>query len=365
MILYLLLRTLVISILPCVVAFFLWANTSPNSRTLRPAPNTLIISLYCIIVLLLAFTPAAYFDGSDKGRYMYEFDNILSANVDELTKDIGWHYFVKLCHYATFGISEIYFLMTASIFASAFYFFSKEKFGKDNVGYFLLMTMGMLGFSGFTNNVIRNGIAVSLCLYAMIVNRKVFKIVLSIVAYFIHGSVIILIASYLVTVPLKSYKLPFLFWCLCLVLSVSGYDVSLFFQMFGVLDERVMEYTGEADADTLSVYSKAGMFRWDFLLYSAFPIFISRYWIKKYKYDDRFYIRIVNMYLLCNALWLLIIRQAYCDRFAFLSWLMIPIVTLYPVLKNKIRVTHPESKVYLIITIITGVNAGLAIMTII
>lgn len=352
---------LFVSILPCVVAFLSWVNAPSSSCTLRPARNALFISMYCFAVLLLAFTPATYFDGSDKGRYMYQFDNILSANVNELTKDIGWHYFVKLCYYITFGISEIYFLITASIFASAFYFFSKEKFGKDNVGYFLLMTMGLLGFGGFTNNVIRNGIAVALCLYALIVNRNIFKIALSIVAYSIHGSTMILIVSYLVTVPLKSYKLPFLFWCLCLVLSFARIDVSTFFQIFGALDERVTEYTGEASADTLSVYSKAGMFRWDFLLYSAFPIFISRYWIKKYKYDDRFYIRIVNMYLLCNALWLLIIRQAYCDRFAFLSWLMIPIVTLYPVLKNEIQVTHPNSKVYLIITIITGVHAGVVL----
>ena len=350
--------------MPCLFAFTSWVTAPVNGTQLRKSNNKLIIVLYCFIVLLLAFSPATYYDGSDKGRYMYYFDNILSANIYDMGRDYGWYYFVKICHYLTLGSSQLFFIITAAIFAGSYYHFAKKQFGNEYIGYFLLLTVGMLGFNGYTNNVIRNGIAVACCVYAMGVENKVLKVLLPITAYFIHGSVIILIVSYIVTFPLKTNKLPTLFWLICLVLSIGHIDVSQFFQMLGMLDERVIEYTGEASADTLAVYSKAGMFRWDFLIYSIFPIYVARLWVKKNDCKDVFYIRIVNMYLLCNALWLLVIRQAYCDRFAFLSWLMIPIVTLYPLLKQEVIIKNPEKKAYMIITIITGVNASLALLSI-
>lgn len=358
------LRLIIVCILPCLFAFTCWTTAPENKTSIRKSNNTSVFTLYCIIVLLLAFTPATYFDGSDKGRYMYAFDHILSANVNELTKDIGWHYFVKFSYYITFGISQLFFLITAVIFAGSFYYFAKKKFGIEYTGYFLLLTVGMLGFSSYTNNVIRNGIAVACCVYSLAIDKKYINILLLIVAYFIHGSAMILIVSYLATLPLKTTKLPTLFWILCLVLSIGRIDFSQFFQLLGILDDRIMEYTIGANEDILAVYSKAGMFRWDFLIYSIFPLYVARLWITKYNYEDVFYIRIVNMYLLCNALWILLIRQAYCDRFAFLSWLMIPIVTLYPLLKQEVIVSNPEKKSYLIITIITGVNASLALLAI-
>lgn len=358
---YFILKFILVYILPCFIALMCWATAPEKKATIRTSNNTLVFSLYCIIVLLLAFTPATYFDGSDKGRYLYQFDNILSINENELSKDIGWYYFVKTCHYITFGTGKLFFIITAVIFAGSFYYFARKNFGIEYTGYFLLLTVGMLGFSAYTNNVIRNGVAIACCVYALAIEKKYIRILLPIVAYFIHGSTMILIASYLVSLLLKTTKLPTLFWFLCLILSISAIDFTPFFRLFGLLDERVIEYTGEASADTLAVYSKAGMFRWDFLIYSVFPLYVARVWISKYKYKEVFYIRFVNTYLLCNALWLLLIRQPYCDRFAFLSWLMIPIVTLYPLLKQKIILRNPEKKAYLIITVVTGVNALLAL----
>lgn len=358
------LRIFCIFILPFVVAFYMWLIAPSNNGNLKSANNRFILFIYAFIVLLLAFTPATYWDGSDKGRYMYEFDHIQDANIQGITKDIGWYYFVRICNYVTFGTTWIYFLFTAFIFSSSFYYFAKKEFSGSHVGYLLLLTCGMLGFSGYSNNVIRNGVAVALCLYALTSDRRLFKYVLPVFAYFIHGSVMILIASYFVTIPLKSIKLPMFFWVVCLFLSITRVDISTFFTMFGMMDKRVLEYTSKTSADVLAVYAKAGMFRWDFLIYSVVPLCIAWWWINRYNYHNRMYIRFVNIYLLCNALWLLVIRQAYSDRFAFLSWLMIPIITLYPILRNEINVINPEKTVYLIIMIFTSVNACLSILSI-
>jgi len=50
---------------------------------------------------------------------------------------------------------------------------------------------------------------------------------------------------------------------------------------------------------------------------------------------DPFYARLVNTYLLANALWVLLIRANFSNRFAYLSWFMMPWVLLYPFVLGK------------------------------
>ena len=45
---------------------------------------------------------------------------------------------------------------------------------------------------------------------------------------------------------------------------------------------------------------------------------------------DPFYARLINTYLLANALWVLAIHANFSNRFAYLSWFMMPWVLLYP-----------------------------------
>ena len=51
---------------------------------------------------------------------------------------------------------------------------------------------------------------------------------------------------------------------------------------------------------------------------------------------DPFYARLVNTYLLANALWILVIHADQSNRFAYLSWFMMPWVLLYPFVPGKV-----------------------------
>lgn len=353
-----------INILPFILAIIGWLQANNRKKLLRPANNIYI--LYCFATLLLALTPASYYDGSDKGRYMYDFDHISSIIQGEQTKDIGWYYFMNICHFITLGSSTLFFIITTIIFTSSFYFFAKKHFNKQYIGYILLMTMGLLGFSSYTNNVIRNGVAIALCLFALSINTKWIKLLLAFIAYLIHGSVLIPIAAFFYTIFIKNNKIASIIWIICFGLSLLNVNTSSLFEIFGGIDERVSDYAiNQASAETLALYAKAGQFRWDFLIYSIAPLYIARIWKTKYAYNDNLYSRLLNIYLLCNALWLLVIRQAYSERFAFLSWLMIPIITLYPILKNNIKVKNPEGTVYFIISLFTGVNVLMSLISII
>ena len=58
---------------------------------------------------------------------------------------------------------------------------------------------------------------------------------------------------------------------------------------------------------------------------------------------DPFYASLVNAYLLTNALWVLVIHASFSNRFAYLSWFMMPWVLLYPFVPGKLN-TRPRTE---------------------
>jgi len=72
------------------------------------------------------------------------------------------------------------------------------------------------------------------------------------------------------------------------------------------------------------------------LFYSAFGVFAGWYFIYKKRFEDPFYNQLLNTYLICNGFWILVIRANYSNRFAYLSWFMMGLVIIYPVLKKQL-----------------------------
>jgi hypothetical protein len=57
-------------------------------------------------------------------------------------------------------------------------------------------------------------------------------------------------------------------------------------------------------------------------------------WVRMLR-SDPFYARLVNTYLLTNAAWILVIHAIQSNRFAYLSWFMMPWVLLYPFVPGR------------------------------
>ena len=71
-------------------------------------------------------------------------------------------------------------------------------------------------------------------------------------------------------------------------------------------------------------------FRPDFILYSAVPIIIGYYLINTKKIKDKTYHFLWCVYTLTNCVFLLCTYGSFINRIAYLSWLMLPFVLLYP-----------------------------------
>jgi len=233
--------------------------------------------------------------------------------------------------------------------------------------------MGMLFFLSafetyqFGVNGLRNGFACSAAIlaFAIAANGNVSKMLLGgvvlIFALGSHKSTMLPIAAFVAaTFVIKSPKWAIYFWILSIGVSlVAGGTMVNFFSGLG-FDDRMSSYANGMQ-EFGSSFSSTG-FRWDFLAYSAMPIWLTWYVTTKAEKDraeygdtveeaetnitgagriaDAHSMRVFNIlattYILANSFWVMVIKAAFSNRFAYLSWFLYPVVLAYAVIRLHI-----------------------------
>lgn len=284
---------------------------------------------------------AVYYDMVDwEGRFN---DLHLSWNSEYL-----WILYTYLCKKLDIGI-HVYFA-TVEFGYIFFSLWAVRKFVPHNPMIGFLFVCASLMFFTFATNGIRNGLACHIMLVAMaffLEKRFMPAIVLSFIALEIHFAVLLpLIAIIACIYGFKNYRHAIAIWISSIVLSL------LFGSRLGILmdyvpmDARMSQYLSGENMDMEVIMS----FRFDFLIYSAPPIIFAWYLIVKRGITDSWYTALSSAYCLCNAAWVIIIRAAFSNRFAYLSWFMYPILIAYPLLNLPIW-RDQDRKIALTLTI--------------
>ncbi|MFH6769251.1 EpsG family protein [Gaetbulibacter aquiaggeris] len=246
--------------------------------------------------------------------------------------DYGWHIFMKAM--ASITSIHTFFTVCAVIYIFPMYRISKLYFKEY---WFYAFFMFIISFSFWTYGVngMRNGAACSLFLWGVTYQRN--KVVMSLfflIAVLFHKTTLLPIFAFIATSYFNNPKVYFKIWLLCIPLSLTlgTVWVSLFANLGFGGDDRLAGYlTSQAEAGT---FSQTG-FRWDFLFHSTFAVFAGWYFVLKKKFVDQIYFQLLNTYLICNGFWILVINANYSNRFAYLSWFMMAIVIIYPLLKER------------------------------
>lgn len=335
----------VLALIPFSLLILIALIPTPKYQ-IRRIPNILVFVIIIIMSTLLGLSPAE--EGTDKYNYLLEFIGYHELRMTE----IGWilyNYGIK----ALAGSNYLFFfLISAFFYTSSYYFFGKKLFSSDYNGYFIIMAFGMLGFAGCGNNTIRTGIALAVIFYSFCLSkRKYFQFALIILAILIHKSMALPVLAYLTAKSVRSPR-PFeMIWLIFLAFSLIGFNLEYYFDKYSYLDERIEKYGNRMGDDDIF-----GGFRYDFLLYSVIPLILANVWRIKAKIKDVFYLNIYKTYLLVNSIWLLVIRMPQCNRIAYLSWFLIPILTIYPILTNMVRIKNAQKLLAFIILIFMSVN---------
>ncbi|MBQ5891919.1 MAG: EpsG family protein [Bacteroidales bacterium] len=309
-----------------------------------------IMLFYAIaFIIVVGLRPVSGFYFGDTSNYAASFEQLKGTPFFGVEDERIFHYLTWLC--AQTVDVHVYFLIVEILYIVPVLIACK-KICPTNPAVMMLFFMTAFSFFSYGTNGIRNGMACSLVILAIayaLDKRLIGKIIAALlvfIAYECHKSIVLPIASMIVCLFFKNTRLIIYFWILSIGISlVAGGSVEAFFTSLG-FDDRMSEYSS-SNVDE-SLFSSTG-FRWDFLLYSAMPIILGWYAIFKRGIVSEKYSYLLNIYILCNAFWVMMIRASYSNRFAYLSWFIYPIVLAYPLLNFKVFKKGNNQKVALIL----------------
>ena len=272
----------------------------------------------------------SYFGDTYNYAKAYE---LLQQGVDvKIKSDYLFNYLMKFC--SSFMDVHLFFLLIDGLYIVPCFLFSQKYFGRY---WFFAMFMFISSFSFWTygTNGLRNGLATSFFIMGLyFYNKKYSMYFWFVLGYFMHASLVIPIAAFIVSGFYKNPMIYLYIWLLAIPLSlVGGSSLSTLMATLG-FEDRTAGYLTNSD-ENMSQFSQTG-FRWDFLLYSGAAVFAGAYFIFIKKIKDSFYIHIFGIYCIANAFWILVITAAFSNRFAYLSWFLMPAIIAYPIFRYKI-----------------------------
>jgi hypothetical protein len=303
------------------------------------------LALLLVVTLYMGLRPISGKYFVDMGMYNYDFEKYAAGGEITKSRDLLWNVFMKFC--SSIMTAKMFFLLCATLYIVPLYLACKKWLGVD--GYFLfLMLIASFSFWAYGTNGIRNGIATSLFIFGLsFINNKYIRYFILGISYFVHGSMLIPIAAFILTLFFKNPKHYLFGWLITILISlIFGGLLEPFILSLGVGGKRAGYLTMREFDDRFSFNG----FRWDFLLYSASAIYAGYYFILKKKFNNQLYIQLFNIYVATNAFWILVIRASYTNRFAYLSWFLMAIVIFYPFLKKQFFKKQQKVLAYIILT---------------
>lgn len=354
-----------VTFLLCIFAFFNYSASGNCDKLLNNnsmVPALIVISIYIIVIGL---RPVSSRFG-DTVNYARTYRNTLPI-FGEIDYHKEWLFALFRTWCRSMGFTVNMFFLLLEIGYLGFMFWAYKKALWENV--WLAMLFGLSAFSVFTYGVngIRNGLACSIVTLAIIIAAKDKNYIVAGVVCFlalgIHKSTLLPTASMVLALfVIKKPKLALLFWLMSIPLSLAaGGPISNFFMGLG-FDDRAEAYMS-GNNEQYGNFSNTG-FRWDFLLYSAMPVWLIWYVVKRVEQKrqemgcektveeeetgvygagilaDAQSMRVFNViavvYLLTNAFWVMVIKASFSNRFAYLSWFIYPLVLAYAVIRLHI-----------------------------
>lgn len=324
----------------CMLTGMYYHDSKGCEKLLRQNSASIPFLLFIILTVYIGLRPSGWMFG-DMGmyRHLWVITDIETPEVFfDFNKEWFFEFVLKTCKFLVQNVQFWFFIV--ELFYIGCQFWACKKLLWENVWLAILFVFFAYQFFTYGTNGIRNGMGTSLMMLsiAYFCDRNkvsyVIGFVLFILAMGCHRSVMAPMVAVMISLfVIKDIKKAIYIWLICIVLSaVAGGSFQGIFASLG-FDDRFSDYSSVSE-DSMERFSHVG-FRWDFLLYSAMPVWLA--WIVNSKgiYDKTFTL-LANTYIITNAFWVLVCRAAYSNRFAYLSWFLYGLVIAYAVIRVPI-----------------------------
>lgn len=299
----------------------------------------------CIILILYMGLRPISSEFGDTMNYAKYYQEHAAAKTYAWKWETEWLYYNLLGWWGHMKLDlHQFFLMNAIVYVGALWLATVRIF--KNYYYLpLLVVFAMFTFWAYGTNGLRNGMASSLFILALTYTNNLPAMgLLFITAVGCHTSTVLLIGAAAIAWFIKNSYIYLMGWIACLGLSYGiGGRIQTMLAAYSLFneDERFNAYLTGSNARG-EIVQLAMTFRWDFVAYSALGVAIGYYFIFRRNYKDEYYHWLYNIFLTTNAFWLLIIRANYSNRFAQISWFIMPLILIYPFMKKRFWANHEK-----------------------
>ncbi len=219
---------------------------------------------------------------------------------------------------------NFFFFIIAAIYFGLMYLACRKMFPQHSYLAFLVYLGAFSTFSYGTNGI-KAGAAASAFLIAIAYREnRWLSVMFLLLSIGLHHSMMAPIAVYIIASIAKKPNYFLYLWIVTLI--IAAFHITFFQELFaGITDEQGAGYLIVKQGERA-----VSGFRPDFILYSAVPIFIGYHIMNQCDEDNEEFNFIWNVYTGTNAIFLLCTYGSYINRIAYLSWLLYPIVLIYP-----------------------------------
>ena len=345
--------------------FLNYSSSNSCDKLLTSGSMVPALILIIILILFIGLRPVHRLFG-DTTTYARTY-RAISSEFGEIDWSGEWFFSLirTCCKSMGFSVSGFFLVVEAGYLGFMFWAYKKALW--ENAWFAMMFALSAYSLFTYGVNGMRNGLACSVVTLAIIMAAKDKKFIVAGILCFlamgIHKSTILPAAAMVAAMSvLKKPKIALLFWLLSIPVSlVGGGPISNFFMSLG-FDDRATAYMSGENMQ-YGNFSHTG-FRWDFLAYSAMPVWLIWYVLRRTEQKrlemgvektteeeesgvygagilaDAESMRVFNVisivYLLANAFWVMVIKAAFSNRFAYLSWFIYPLVLAYGVIRLHI-----------------------------
>ena len=326
-------------------ALIIWCR----QRDLSPKVSFRLAAIFALFCLVwLATCPVIWDSPSDRNSWAttFEWAREYAESIRPYLsmRDPVWQAFKYLC--TRIMDYRGWFLITALLYVGS-YFLASCRLCRRNVAAMFIAVTGGFAFYSYGVNAVRAGVSLALIFLSYTYTEEKWKMFACMAAALCaHFSSGIPACAMLLSLPIITRKcdrqqtikrlgLLFILWIAIMTVSgLFGREVTDCFNRIASGTDRLSYLANRPDCGY-----RTG-FRVDFILFSLFPIVVSAFYLLICKYRSFVYCRILSAYLLANTFWLPVIRVPFTDRFAYLSWFLMPFLLISPLTDKNLNLKH-------------------------
>lgn len=292
--------------------------------------SALLLCIFMVLFIGLRPVSAEYFcDMSNYAKFYYLAEG-MPYKINLAAQNLIWDNLFFLWASKRMGLTP-FFMLISFIYFGCSYLACVKFFEKQQYVAFLVFLGSFSTFSYATNGIKAGAAAAFFLLGLAYYKNTIVSVILIVISMGFHHSMIVPIAAYALAFVYRNPKVYFGVWVFCLLVAAA--HISSFQNLFASL---AADQGDKSAVGYLSTKAEAGWggkagFRIDFVIYSFMPILLGYIAMFKRQLElSNHYKFLLNVYMITNSVWMLCMYANYNNRIAYLSWLMYPVLLVYP-----------------------------------